>query len=420
MQEVAIISGVRTPIGRYMGTLRDVPAYDLGALVLKEAVKRANVKPEQVDEVVMAQCYQSGEYVNIARMSLLCAGWPEYVTGLTLDRRCCSGLDSIIYGAMKIQTGNADIVVCGGAESMSSAEFYVPGNIKWGIGGRNDDKWGYMPRGHGTLAMWGIPFFDRIQRGRVMSQPISRYGEMPTMMSWGDLAAKEEGITREECDRWSLGAHQKACAAIASGKFKEEIIPVSIPQERGQPKLFDTDETPRSDTTMEQLTKLRPVLGGVSTAGNSSSENDGAAACVLTTVEKAKELGMQPMAFLKSSGVAGADPTRTWLAVPMAVEKALKKGGLTMAQIDLLEIQEAFSGQLLADVKELGLSIEEANKRVNVNGSGISLGHPVGATGVMRLVTLLNEMKRRNARYGLETICGGGGQGICAIFERKI
>lgn len=419
MQEVVIVSAVRTPIGRYMGSLRDVPAYDLGALVLNEAIKRAKVTPDRIDDVVMGQCYQNGEYVNIARMSLLCAGWPEYVTGVTIDMRCCTGLDVINYGGMKIQTGNAEVIVAGAVEHMSSAEFYVPGYIKWGIGGKNDPKWGYMPRGHGSLMMWGIPFHDRIQRGRVMSQPISRYGEMPTMMSWGDLAAKEENISREECDEWSLGSHQKACAAIASGKFKEEIVPVPVPGEK-KPILFDTDETPRSDTTLEKLAALRPVLGGVSTAGNSSAENDGAAACVLTTEAKAKELGVEPMAYLRAVAAGGADPTRTWLAVPIAVNKALKKAGLTMAQMDLVEIQEAFAGQLLADVKELGLSKEECRKKVNVNGSGISLGHPVGATGVMRLTTLLHEMKRRNARYGLETICGGGGQGICGIFERRL
>ncbi|MFC1990860.1 acetyl-CoA C-acyltransferase [Chloroflexota bacterium] len=413
MERVAIVSAVRTPIGRYMGTLRDVPAYDLGALVLNEAIKRAKVESSQVDEVVLGQCYQSGENVNIARMSLFVAGWPVEVPGITVDRRCCTGLDTVSIGGMKIQTGNADIIVAGGAESMSGTEFYVPGNIKWGIGGSGD-----APRGHGSLATWGIPFYDRIQRARVMTQPIDRFGVLQTMMVWGDAAAKEENISREACDKWALGAHQKAIAAIESGKFREEIVPVTISQKRGEPLVFDTDETPRHDTSLEQLAKLRPVLGGVSTAGNSSSENDGAAACVLTTEAKAKELGVEPMAYLKSFAVAGADPFRTWLAVPDAVNKALKKAGLTIDQIDLIEIQEAFAGQCLADIKELGISEEDAEKKVNVNGSGISLGHPVGATGVARMTTLLHEMRRRNAKYGLETICGGGGLGIAAVFER--
>ena len=414
MEEVAIIGAVRTPIGRYLGGLRDVPAYDLGALVLNEAVKRAEVEPARVDEVIMGQCYQSGEYVNIARMSLFCAGWPEEVIGITVDRRCCSGLDAICFGGMKIQTGNADIIVAGGVESMSSAEFYLPGNIKWGIGGTGD-----MPRGHGSLAMWGMPLYDRIQRGRVMSQPISRFGVLQSMMVWGDGAAEEGKVSREDCDKWALRAHQKACAAMDSGRFKEEIVPVAIPQRKGEPVVIDTDETPRRDTSLEKLAKLPSVLGGVSTAGNSSSENDGAAVCVLASETKVKELGMEPMAYLKSFAVAGTDPTRTWLSVPAAVDKALQKAGLNIDQIDLIEIQEAFAGQLLADVKELGLSEKDCEERVNVNGSGISLGHPVGATGAMRMTTLLHEMKRRNARYGLETICGGGGLGICAIVERK-
>ena len=413
MEKVAILSAVRTPIGRYMGVLRDVPAYDLGALVLNEAVKRAKVDPASVDEVIMGQCYQSGEYVNIARMSLFVAGWPERITGITVDRRCCSGLDAICFGAMKIQSGNADIVVAGGVENMSSAEFYIPGSIKWGIGGTGD-----MPRGHGSLATWGITVYDRIQRGRVMSQPVDRFGVLQTMMVWGDGAAKAENISREECDKWAFGAHQKACAAIDSGKFKEEIIPVAVPQRKGEPVVIDTDETPRRDTTLEKLAQLQSILGGVSTAGNSSSENDGAAACVLTTEAKAKELGVEPMAYLKSFAVAGADPFCTWLAVPIAVNKALEKAGLDIGQMDLIEIQEAFAGQLLADVKELGISEEDCEKKVNVNGSGISLGHPVGATGAMRMATLLHEMKRRNAKYGLETICGGGGLGIAAIVER--
>ena len=414
MERVAVISAVRTPIGRYLGGLRDVPAYDLGALVLNEAVKKAKLEPARVDEVIMGQCYQSGEYVNIARMSLFCAGWPENVTGITIDRRCCSGLDAICFGGTKIQTGNADIIVAGGIESMSSAEFYIPGNIKWGVGGSGD-----MPRGHGKLSMWGMPFYDRIQRGRVMSQPIARFGVLQSMMVWGDAAAKEENVSREDCDKWALRAHQKACAAIDSGKFKEEIVPVTIPQQRGGSVVIDADETPRHDTSLERLAKLPSVLGGVSTAGNSSSENDGAAACVLTTETKAKELGMKPMAYLKSFAVAGTDPTRTWLSIPAAVNKALAKAKLSIDQMNLIEIQEAFAGQLLADVKELGLSEKDCEERVNVNGSGISLGHPVGATGAMRMTTLLHEMQRRNARYGLETICGGGGLGICAIVERR-
>jgi acetyl-CoA C-acetyltransferase len=418
MEKVAIIGAVRTPIGRYLGALREVPAYDLAALVLGEAVKRAGVDPSRVDDVILGQAYQSGEYVNIARMALLTAGWPVTVPGVTIDRRCCSGLDAVCFGAMMLQSGNADIVVAGGVDTMSSAELYLPGSIKWGIGGKTDPKWGFMPRGHGSLALWGLPFYDRIQRARVMSQPVARFGELNSMMSWAEAAAREEHISREEADRWALRSHQKAIAAIDSGKFKEEIVPVEVPGEKGK-VVVDTDETPRRDTSLDGLARL-PVIyeGGICTAGNSSTENDGAAAVVLTTEKKAKELGAEPLAWMKSFAVAGADPTLTYPSVPDAVSKALKKAGLRLEQLDLIEIQEAFACQALADARLMGVPAGDYDKKINVNGSGISLGHPIAATGTMRLVTLLHEMGRRKARYGLETICGGGGLGIAAIVER--
>jgi acetyl-CoA C-acetyltransferase len=419
VESVVIVSGVRTPIGSYGGMLRDVPVYKLASLVLNEAVKRARIDPAWVDDVIMGQSYQNGESANAARMALLDAGWADEIPGVTLDRRCCSGLDAIFFGVMKIQTGNADIIVAGGMDSMSQAELYIPGEIKWGIGGRSDDKWGFMPRGHGALSMWGIPLYDRIQRARVMSQPIHRYGELNSMMTWAETAAKKEGITREEADKWSLRSHQRAIAAIDSGKFAEEIVPIAIPQRKGDPLVFDTDETPRRDTSLEKLSKLGNVYpDGVCTAGNSSSENDGAAAVVLISEKKAKELGLEAMAYFSSCAVAGSDPMLTYPAVPASVNKALKKVGITIDQVDLIEIQEAFAVQALADAKLMGIREDEVDKKVNVNGSGISLGHPIAATGAMRLVTLLHEMKRRNSRYGLETICGGGGQGICAIVER--
>ena len=412
MKNVVVISGIRTPVGRYMGALKEMAAYDLGALVLNEVVKRAGVDPVQVDEVILGQSYQSGEYVNIARMSLLKAGWPDSIPGITLDRRCCTGLDVICFAAMMIQSGNADIIVAGGVESMSTTEFYIPGDIKWGIGGRKG-----MPRGHGDLSIWGIPFYDRIQRARVMSQPEERYGILPSMMSWAETAAKEEGIQREDCDRWALESHQKAFAAIESGKFREEIIPVIVPDPKGDKMVVDRDENPRADTTLDQLAKLKPVLGGVCTAGNSSTENDGAAACVITSDETAKNLGIKPLASINAFGVVGSDPCRTYLTVPKAVEKALKKSGSGLHQMDLIEIQEAFAAQVLADLKMMNLT-EKDYPRINVNGSGISLGHPIACTGTRVLVTLLHEMKRRNSHYGLECICGGGGLGIAAIFER--
>jgi len=420
MEQVVIVSGVRTPIGAYLGKLRDIPASELGAQVLNAAVKRVGVDPAQVDEVILGQSYQNGESVNVARMALLTADWPVQVPGITLDRRCLSGLDSVGFAAAKIMSGMAEIVVAGGVESMSRAEFYIPGEfIKWGVGGKVDPKWGVMPRGHGAMSMWGMPIYDRISRARVMSQPIERFGELNSMMSWAEAAAKNEGISREAADAWACRSHAKACAAIAAGKFDGEIVPLQIPQAKGDPLIIDKDESPRPDTSLEKLARLRTVYpDGICTAGNSSTENDGAAALVMMSASKARELNLTPLARLEAFAVAADDPTLTYLAVPAAVNKALGQIGKTVADMELIEIQEAFAAQTLADAKLMGLSVAECEARVNVNGSGISLGHPIAATGSMRLVTLLNEMQRRDARYGLETICGGGGQGIAAVVVR--
>ncbi|MCX5883711.1 MAG: acetyl-CoA C-acyltransferase [Deltaproteobacteria bacterium] len=367
MKEAVIIGAVRTPVGKYMGALKTVEAYDLAAIALAGAVSQANIDPALVDEVVMGQSYQNGEYVNIARMALLKAGWPESIPGITLDRRCCTGLDVVRYAAALIASGQAEIVVAGGVESMSNAEFYLPGSMKWGVGGAKG-----MPKGHGDLAIWGLPFYDRIQRARVMSQPQDRYGILPSMMSWAETAAKEENVSRQSCDEWAVESHKKACAAMEAGKFRDEIVPVPVMQTKGEPVIVERDENPRADTTLEKLLKLKPVLGGVCTAGT----------------------------------------------VPIAVEKALVQAGLNMGQMDLIEIQEAFAAQVLADLNEMGVGPTDY-PRINVNGSGISLGHPIACTGTRVLVTLLHEMRRRGARYGLECICGGGGLGIAAVFERK-
>jgi len=412
MTEAVIVSAVRTPVGRYMGGLREVLAYDLAALVLNAALERVGMEPDRVDDVILGQSYQNGENVNIARMALLKAGWPEAIPGITLDRRCCTGLDTVCFAAALIRSEQAQVVVAGGVESMSNAEFYLPGHVKWGIGGRKG-----MPRGHGDLGMWGMPFYDRIQRARVMSQPEERYGILPSMMSWAETGAREEGISREACDRWSFNSHKKACAAMEKGLFAEEIVPVPVPQRKGEPIIMDRDENPRSDTTLEKLASLKPVLGGVCTAGNSSTENDGAAAVVVMSRDMADQLGLEPLAVLRASAVAGDDPRRAYKTVPTAVGKALKRAGLTMDMMDLIEIQEAFSAQVLADLKEMGVGEAEYGK-INVNGSGISLGHPIACTGTRVLVTLLHEMQRRKARYGLECICGGGGLGIAAVLER--
>ena len=415
---VVIVAGVRTPIGRYLGGLREVSAHDLGALVLNAVVEKIGLDPGLVEEVVLGQSYQNGESVNIARMALLAAGWPVEVPGITLDRRCCSGLDAVCYASMLIASGNADIVVAGGVESMSRAEFYIPGNfIKWGLEGGKDPKWGFLPKGHGALSMWGLPFFDRIQRARVMSQPVDRFGELNSMMTWAEAAARNEGITREDADAWSVRSHRKACEAIASGRFAREVVPVPLKGRKGEALFIDRDEPPRKDTAIEKLARLSTVYpDGICTAGNSSTENDGAAAVVVMSAAKARELGFSPMASIVSHAVAAADPTLTYPAVPAAVDKSLRKAGIAIADVDLIEIQEAFAAQVLADAKLMGMTTSDRETRVNVNGSGISLGHPIGATGTMRLVTLLHEMERREARYGMVTICGGGGQGIAAIF----
>jgi acetyl-CoA C-acetyltransferase len=400
--------------------MREVPVEKLAATVLNQVVKLSNVKPAEVDDVVLSQAYAGGESPNLARLALLKAGWPVEVPGITVDRRCCGGVASLWTATMEIQAEYAEIVISAGADSMSRAEFYIPGEyLKWGIGGKTDPKWGFFPRQHGSMNLWGIPFYDRIQRGRPMHQPIERFGELNSMMTWAETAAKMENIDRAEADNWSIRSHQKAITAIDSEKFREEIVPVPGPGKGGE-VLFDTDETPRRDTSLEQLAKLKTVYpDGVCTAGNSSSENDGAAAIVLMTPEKAIQHGVKPLVYIKSFGMAGADPTLTYPAVPIAVNKALNKAGLTIDQIDLIEIQEAFAVQALADAKLMGLKKEDLDTKVNVNGSGISLGHPIGATGVMRLVTLVHEMVRRQVKHGLLTICGGGGLGICTIVERR-
>ena len=414
MKEAVIVSAVRTPVGKYMGALRTVEACDLAAIVLAGAIKQTGIDPALVDEVVMGQSYQNGESVNVARMALLKAGWSESIPGITLDRRCCTGLDVVRFASAMIASGQAEIVVAGGVESMSNAEFYLPGSIKWGVGGA-----GGMPRGHGNLDIWGLPFYDRIQRARVMSQPQERYGILPSMMSWAETAASEAHISRQSCDQWAVESHKKACMAMDAGKFRDEIIPVPVSQSKGEPVIVDRDENPRADTSLEKLARLKPVLNGVCTAGNSSTENDGAAAVIVVSAEKAAALGLKPLATFRSCAVAGADPRRAYKTVPIAVEKALAQAELHLKQMDLIEIQEAFAAQVLADLNEMGAGPTDYD-RVNVNGSGISLGHPIACTGTRVLVTLLHEMRRRHSRYGLECICGGGGLGIAAVLERKM
>ena len=413
MKEVVIISAVRTPVGRYMGALKNIEAYDLAAMVLNSAVERAHISPDQVDEVIMGQSYQNGEYVNIARMALLQAGWPDHIPGVTLDRRCCTGLEVVRYAASLIRSNEAEIILAGGVESMSNTEFYLPGRIKWGVGGH-----GGMPKGHGDVSMWGLPFYDRIQRARVMSQPQARYGVLPSMMSWAETAAKEEDISREACDQWAFESHRKAVLAASEDRFKDEILTLEIPDGRRGVTRMDADETPRPDTSIEKLARLKPVLGGVCTAGNSSTESDGAAAVIVTSAEKARELGVEPLASIESCAVVGGDPKRAYQTVPLAVKKALDVSQVTLDQIGRIEIQEAFAAQVLADIKTMGIG-DDDHGIINVNGSGISLGHPIACTGTRVLVTLLHEMKRGDVEFGMATICGGGGLGIASILKKR-
>jgi acetyl-CoA C-acetyltransferase len=335
IRRVFITGAARTPIGKYIGSLKEIDAYKLGAIVLNEAAIRSNIDPQAIDEVILGQAYQNGESVNVARVALLAAGWPVEIPGITLDRRCLSGLDSIFTGLVKIQSGYSDVVAAGGVEFMSRAEFYIPGEfVKWGMGGKKDPKWGLMPRGHGALPMWGLPFFDRIQRARIMSQPIERFGELNSMMSWAEEAARQEGISREEADIWALRSHKKAIAAMDKGLFDREIIAVPTPARKNLDLVFSRDETPRKDISIERLASLSTVYeDGICTAGNSSTENDGAGAVVIMSESRVNDLKATPMAEILSFGVAASDPRLTYPAVPAAVDKALARAELTLGDI---------------------------------------------------------------------------------------
>ena len=311
MERVAIVSGARTPIGSYGGSLRGFAVSTLGAKVLNAALEKAGLKPDAIDDVIVGQGLPERRMRQRGQGGRAGGGLAGQRAGnVPGPPAAAPAWTRVLIGVMKIQTGNAEVVIAAGMESMSQAEMYLPGSIKWGLGGGKDPKWGFMPRGHGALAMWGVPFFDRIQRARVMSQPIERYGELNSMMTWAETAAKEEGITREAADAWSARSQARAVAAQAAGLFKDEIVPLEIPQKKGDPILFDADETPRPGTGVEKLAKLPTVYpDGVCTAGNSSSENDGAAAVVLMSETKAKELGLTPLAYFVAGANGACDPT---------------------------------------------------------------------------------------------------------------
>ncbi|QCP49499.1 acetyl-CoA C-acyltransferase [Trinickia violacea] len=402
MRQAVICEPVRTPVGRYGGVYRDLQAGELAETVLRELVRRTSLDPAQIDDVIFGQCYPNGEAPAIGRVASLNAGLGIRVPGLQLDRRCGSGLRAVIDASMRVQTGVADLVIAGGAESMSQAEHYVLG-ARWG-GLRGDSS-----------ALW-----DRIARGRITSG--GRHHPLEGgMLETAENLRREYGITREAQDQLAYQSHMRAVAAQKKGLFKEEIVPVQVKTKGGEQQI-DTDEHPRADVTMESLAELRPVRQKVDaestvTAGNASGQNDGAAACIVTTPERAAELGLRPLGRLVTWGVAGVEPERMGIGPVPATEIALRRAGLVLKDIDLIELNEAFAAQVLACTTAMGFEASDF-ERLNVNGSGISLGHPVGATGVRILATMLRELDRRGARYGLETMCIGGGQGLAAVFER--
>lgn len=396
MRRAAIVSPLRTPIGKFMGALSGLQAGELGGIIIKALVDRTGIDPDRIDDVVFAHGYPNGEAPCLARWSLLQAGLPVGVPGYSLDRRCGSGLQAVIDAAMMIQTGVADVVIAGGAESMSNVEYYSTDMRKGARAG-------------------SVTMHDRLARGRVMSQPIARFGVISGMIETAENLARDYDISREDCDAYAVQSHQRAAAAWAEGKFADELVPVAIPQKKGDPVLFDHDEGYRSDASMETLGRLRPLEGGVVTAGNASQQNDAAAACLVVAEDKLSELGLEPLAWFHSWAAAGCEPSRMGFGPVPAVDRLFKRTGLGWGDMDLVELNEAFAPQVLAVLKGWGWHDPD---KLNVNGSGISLGHPIGATGGRILANLVHEMRRREVRYGLETMCIGGGQGIAAVFER--
>jgi acetyl-CoA C-acetyltransferase len=401
MRDAVICEPLRTPVGRYGGVFKTVPAVDLAATVLKELVARTGIGADDVDDVIFGQCYPNGEAPAIGRVAALDAGLAITTPGIQLDRRCGSGLQAVIDAAMRVQTGAADLVIAGGAESMSQSEHYALG-LRFGFPGEQTQ------------------LMDRIARGRVTAGG-SQYPVPGGMLETAENLRREYSVTREEQDDLAFTSHSRAVAAHEEGRFADEIVPVEVTGRKGT-VVVDRDEHPRPDIDREALGKLRAVRTGIDpdstvTAGNASGQNDGAAACIVTTSERAAELGLKPLGKLVSWAVAGVEPSRMGIGPVPATEKALSRANLSLAEMDLIELNEAFAAQALAVTKAWGFEATDFD-RLNVNGSGISLGHPVGATGVRILTTMLREMERREARYGLETICIGGGQGIAAVFER--
>lgn len=397
MKRAAIVSPLRTPIGAFGGALRPVPVEELGATVARAIIERTGLDPARIEDVVFAHSYANGEVPCTGRWVALQAGFPVEVAGMQLDRRCGSGLQAIATAAMMVQTGVADVVMAGGVESMSNVEYYT-----------TDMRWGKRA---GT-----VRFHDRLERGRERSQPVSRFGTISGMIETAENLARDYAITREEADAFALRSHQRALAAWESGKFDNEVVPVRVPQRKGEPIVVSRDEGIRGDLTLEQLARLKPIMkDGIVTAGNACQQNDAAAACLIVAEDKLEALGLEPIGYLHSWAAAGCEPSHMGIGPVPAVQKLFARNGLGFDDMALVELNEAFACQALACAKGWGWNDPG---RFNVNGSGISLGHPVGATGVRIMTSLLHELSRRGERYGLETMCIGGGQGMAAVFER--
>lgn len=397
MRRAAIVCPLRTPVGSFGGGLRPVAVETLGATVLKALLQKTRLDPARIDDIVFAQSYANGETPCVGRWVGLEAGLPIEVPGMQLDRRCGGGLQAVATAAMMVQSGAADVVVAGGVESMSNIEYYT-----------TDMRWGARS---GSVRM-----HDRMERGRERSQPEGRFGPISGMIETAENLAREHGISREAADAYALRSHQRAAAAWSEGRFADEIVPVTVPQKKGEPLLISRDEGIRADSTIETLAKLRPLIsGGTVTAGNSSQQNDAAAVCLVVAEDRLAELRLEAEAYLVGWAAAGCHPATMGIGPVPAVKRVLARTGLSLAQMDVIEVNEAFAVQVLAVLKVWGWTDAE---RLNVNGSGISLGHPIGATGVRILATMLHELKRRRGRYALETMCIGGGQGIAAVFER--
>ncbi|MDD3652976.1 MAG: acetyl-CoA C-acetyltransferase [Desulfotomaculaceae bacterium] len=391
MREVVIVSAVRTAVGKYGGSLQNTSAVELGALVIREAMKRAGISGEQVEEVIMGNVLTAGLGQNPARQASLKAGLPIETPAYTVGIVCGSGLKTIMLAAQQIMSGESDIVVAGGMENMSAAPYLV-------------DK-----------ARWGYRMFDSTLVDEMVKDGLwCAFGNVHMGYTAENLAEKF-GISREDQDKLSVDSHNKAIAAIDAGKFKDEIIPVPIPQKKGDPVYFDTDELPRRGASLEALAKLPPVFkkGGTVTAGNASGINDAAAATVIMSADKAQELGLKPMAVIKSFATAGVDPSIMGTGPIPASRKAMAKAGLTVADFDVIEANEAFASQALTCIRTLELPMD----KVNFNGGAIAIGHPIGASGARILTTLLYELKRQEGRLGLATMCIGGGQGVAMIVE---